>query len=340
MRRRPSHPSCIIRGQSPRQLTPMTNEKPESAPGGSAAGSLQVALRSDVGKVRTENQDFGLVVPSPECGTPGGVLLIVADGMGGHRGGARASHLAAETVRDRFLEAKGGEIADALVSAIRTANGAVFSESAANADLRGMGTTVSAMVICGSQSWIAHVGDSRIYRLRGDEIEQLTQDHSLVATMMREGLLTAEEAAVHPRRNVLQRSVGVAEDIEIDRIDVAVEPGDTFLLCSDGLHGFVALDDIRQTMMLPVERAAERCIELAHAAGAPDNVTVVVCRAGGTAADRMQKTVELPVSEEQLSGGSPRAAGARRILIAFLIGAGGAAFWFWSELRAAIAHPY
>ncbi len=316
----------------------MTNEKPDPARGGSASGSLQVALRTDVGKVRTENQDFGLVVPSPECGPPGGILMIVADGMGGHRGGARASRLAAETVRDRFLEAKAGELPDALVSAIRTANAAVFAESTSKADLRGMGTTVSAMVVCGSRAWVAHVGDSRIYRLRKGEIEQLTQDHSLVATMMREGLLTAEEAAVHPRRNVLQRSVGVAEEIEIDRYDVPVDPGDTFLLCSDGLHGFVALDEIRQAMMLPVERAAERCIELAHAAGAPDNVTVVVCRAGTAPADRSEKTVEVPLTSEP-AGGTPRAAGARRALIAFLIGAGGAAIWFWSELRAAIVQP-
>lgn len=258
----------------------MTNEKPDTVIGGNAAGSFEVALRSDVGKVRTENQDFGLVLQPPQCPADGGILMIVADGMGGHRGGARASHLAAETVRDRFLGATPDELPRALVSAIREANAAVFTESSTTADLRGMGTTMSAMVVCGRRGFLAHVGDSRIYRFRGGALEQLTQDHSLVATMMREGLLTAEEAAVHPRRNVLQRSVGVAEEIEIDSADFAVEPGDTFLLCSDGLHGFVAQDDIQRALMLPVDRAAERCIELAHAAGAPDNVTVIVAEVG------------------------------------------------------------
>jgi protein phosphatase len=314
----------------------MPNEKLDPASGGSPAGTLQVALRSDVGKVRTENQDFGLVVTPSQCGSSGGFLMIVADGMGGHRGGARASRLAAESVRDRFLEARPAEIADALVSAIQVANAAVFEESTRTAELRGMGTTVSAMVVCGSQAWLAHVGDSRIYRLRGGELEQLTQDHSLVATMMREGLITADEAAVHPRRNVLQRSVGVAEEIEVDRGDAPVEPGDTFLLCSDGLHGFVASDEIRQALMLPVERAAERCIELAHRAGAPDNVTVIVCRAELAPGDHSQKTVEVPVGASDAAGGSPRAAGARRALTAFLFGAAGATFWFWNELRAAM----
>ncbi len=316
----------------------MTNEKPDTASGGSSVGSFQVALRSDVGKVRSENQDFGLVVQPPQCPPQGGVLLIVADGMGGHRGGARASRLAAETVRDRFLEAKPEELPGALASAIRDANAAVFTESSTTADLRGMGTTMSTMLVCGSRAFIAHVGDSRIYRFRGGDLEQLTQDHSLVATMMREGLLTAEEAAVHPRRNVLQRSVGVAEEVEIDSAEHAVEPGDTFLLCSDGLHGFVARDDIRKALMLPVDRAAERCIELAHAAGAPDNVTVIVCRAETGTEGRSQRTVEVPIASDA-PGGAPRAAGARRLLIAFLVGAAGAALWFWSELRAAILQP-
>ena len=311
----------------------MANEKLDPAPGGDAAASLQVALRSDMGKVRTENQDFGLVMKPTQCGPAGGYLMIVADGMGGHRGGARASRLAAETVRDRFMEASPGEIPDALVGAIQKANAAVFSESSSKADLRGMGTTVSAMVVCGARAWIAHVGDSRIYRLRGGALEQLTQDHSLVATMMREGLISAEEAAVHPRRNVLQRSVGVSEEIEVDRGDAVVEPGDTFLLCSDGLHGFVPADEISKALMLPVDRAAERCIELAHQAGAPDNVTVIVCRAASTPGDRSQKTVEVPVGE---ATGPSLAAGARRVLTAFVLGAAGATVWFWNELRAAI----
>src|SRR6185369_4903755 len=180
---------------------------------------IQAALRTDVGLVRSENQDFGTYTsPSEEKGTlPGGRLLVVADGMGGHRGG--------ET----------DDVAAALREALLRANSRIYSEAQANPDLRGMGTTTSALAIRDDYAWFAHVGDSRIYRVRGENIEQLTEDHSLVATMVREGLLTTKEAETHPRRNVLQRSMGVAEDVEVDvKGPFDVQEGDTFILCSDG----------------------------------------------------------------------------------------------------------
>ena len=258
------------------------DSKPAS---GSPGRSLvyEVALKSDVGKVRTENQDFGLTTTPEELDPSRGILMIVADGMGGHRGGATASRLAATTIRTIFLErGNAGDATQALVEAVQEANARVFGESQSNSQLRGMGTTATTLLVHGDKAAYAHVGDSRLYRMRDGALEQLTDDHSLVATMVREGLLTNEEAAVHPRRNVLQRSLGVAAEIDIDRKDgIDVLPGDTFLLSSDGLHGFVAADSIREALSLPVRQAADRCIELAHAAGAPDNVTVVICRAAG-----------------------------------------------------------
>src|SRR5438067_10291625 len=235
---------------------------------------VQAVLRTDVGKVRSENQDFGvLTTPKEEAVSPaGGRLLIVADGMGGHRGGATASRLAAETVKAQYLGSETKDVAAALRDALTRANARIFSEAQANPDLRGMGTTTSALAVRDHKAWFAHVGDSRIYRVRGDEIKQLTEDHSLVASMVREGLITAKEAETHPRRNVLQRSMGVAEEVEIDvQGPFELQENDTFILCSDGLHGLVKEPELRDIAKLDIEQAADRYVKLALDRGAPDN---------------------------------------------------------------------
>ncbi len=242
---------------------------------------VQAVMKTDVGKVRSENQDFGtLTTPKEEARShAGGRLLIVADGMGGHRGGATASRLATETVKNHYLGSETEDVAAALRQAVTLANTRVFAQSQTNPDLRGMGTTTSALVIRGNQGWFAHVGDSRIYLVRGDTITQLTEDHSLVATMVREGLLTTQEAENHPRRNVLQRSIGVGEEVEIDiRGPIDVQENDVFILCSDGLHGLVKEEEMKQIARLPLQQAADEFVKLALERGAPDNVTVIVAR--------------------------------------------------------------
>jgi protein phosphatase len=240
---------------------------------------VQAVLRTDVGLVRSENQDFGTyTTPSEEREAhPGGRLLVVADGMGGHRGGATASRLAGETVKAQYLGSEGTDIETALRDALARANSRVYHEAQANPDLKGMGTTTSALVVRDANAWFGHVGDSRIYLVRGNEIRQLTDDHSLVATMVREGLLTKAEAETHPRRNVLQRSIGVSEQVEIDvRGPYPIEEGDVFILCSDGLHGVVKEDEIREIARKPLRDAADEFIKTAIERGAPDNVTVIV----------------------------------------------------------------
>jgi serine/threonine protein phosphatase PrpC len=242
---------------------------------------VQAVLRTDVGLVRSENQDFGTyTTPREESHShPGGRLLIVADGMGGHRGGATASRLAGETVKAQYLGSASYDISQALREALTKANARIFSEAAANPDLRGMGTTTSALVVKDHQAWFAHVGDSRIYFVRGDDIRQITEDHSLVASMVREGLLTAKEAETHPRRNVLQRSMGVVEDVEIDvNGPFAVQQDDIFILCSDGLHGLVKEPELKEIAALPIELAAAEYVKRALSRGAPDNVTVIVAK--------------------------------------------------------------
>lgn len=242
---------------------------------------LRAVLRTDVGLVRSENQDFGTCTTAAEANASvlGGRLLVVADGMGGHRGGATASRLAAETIKQEYLASRGDDVADVLRASLERANAKIFAEAQANPELRGMGTTTSAFAMRGEQAWMAHVGDSRIYRVRNGGIEQLTQDHSLVATMVREGLLTAEEAETHPRRNVLQRSMGVAEDVDVDLIGpIDLQEGDTFILCSDGLHGVVRELELLEIAEGPIEKAADEFVRRALERGAPDNVTVIVAR--------------------------------------------------------------
>lgn len=242
---------------------------------------VRAVLRTDVGKLRSENQDFGTVTtPAEEAGRqPGGRLMIVADGMGGHRGGATASRLAGETVKAQYLGGATPDIPATLRDALTRANSRIFHEAQSNPDLRGMGTTTSALAIREGKGWFAHVGDSRIYMVRGDHIRQLTDDHSLVATMVREGLLTSQEAENHPRRNVLQRSMGISEEVEVDvRGPLDLQEGDTFILCSDGLHGVVKESELKEVAKLPIEEAADQFITRALERGAPDNVTVIVAR--------------------------------------------------------------
>ncbi len=270
---------------------------------------IRAVLRTDVGLVRSENQDFGTYTTAEEEkeSHPGGRLLIVADGMGGHRGGATASRLAAETVKAQYLGSETTDIPAALEESLRRANARIFSEAQSNPELRGMGTTTSVLAVRGDRGWLAHVGDSRIYLVRGDEIHQLTEDHSLVATMVREGLLTPGEAETHPRRNVLQRSMGVAEEVEVDvRGPIELREGDTFILCSDGLHGLVKENELKDIAQKSIEAAADEFLRKALERGAPDNVTVIVARvedgeAGvDTVVERLDETQPLEVIDETL----------------------------------------
>jgi protein phosphatase len=270
---------------------------------------VRAVLRTDVGLVRSENQDFGTYTTTAEeqANHVGGRLLIVADGMGGHRGGATASRLAAETVKAQYLGSETTDVPRALKESLIRANARIFSEAQSNPELRGMGTTTSVLAVRGEEGWIAHVGDSRIYRVREDAIEQLTDDHSLVATMVREGLLTSAEAETHPRRNVLQRSMGVSEDVEVDVIGpLELRTGDTFILCSDGLHGLVKEPELKEIAAKPIEVAADEFLRRALERGAPDNVTVIVARVeeadgeDATLVEKLDETQPLDVLDETM----------------------------------------
>jgi protein phosphatase len=234
---------------------------------------IETGSESHVGLVRSVNQDR---YAEFEDGR-GNRLLVVADGMGGHRGGETASRLAVEVMGEIFERSK-DSLEQTIRSAVEKANGRIYECAGADPDLAGMGTTVVGLALGeAGEAWVVHVGDSRLYLLRGGRLRALTEDHSLVAEMHRQGFITAEEAQVHPRRNELTRSVGVAAGVDVEISRIAMRPGDRFLLCSDGLCGYVGDDEIRQVLESEQPLAAARTlVDRANAQGGYDNVTVQV----------------------------------------------------------------
>ncbi len=247
---------------------------------------VRSAFVTDVGRVRSANQDACAEV----LGAAGTRLLVVADGMGGHAGGEVASRIAIEAIGEWFENGGGGN-GEMLREAFEAANERVFRMGSDAPHLRGMGTTGVALLLGpGAAAWVAHVGDSRAYRLREGRMEVLTEDHSWVGEEVRNHRLTPEEAEVHPRRSALLRSIGVDPEVDVDVTPVPVESGDRFLLCSDGLWGEVDDETIAFVMASDdPEDSVRRLVELANDHGGRDNVTVQVV-AVPTAGD----TLELP----------------------------------------------
>jgi PPM family protein phosphatase len=230
---------------------------------------IEVGSATDIGRVRERNEDSILVEPP---------LYVVADGMGGHRGGQVASQVALETLEELAAEG-GGSLSDH----VHRANRAVWDRSVEDERLSGMGTTLTAAQVDGASALIAHVGDSRAYLLRDGELRQLTADHTLVARMVKSGEITEAEADVHPHKNVLTRALGTDEEVEVDEDTVALLDGDRLLLCSDGLTGMVTEDQIQAILENSdrPQQAADRLVKAANRAGGIDNISVVVLEAVG-----------------------------------------------------------
>ena len=225
---------------------------------------VSVGAATDIGQVREGNEDSFLVVAP---------LYAVADGMGGHRGGEVASSLALETVQGMF-ERKEGSLADQVVEA----NRAVFDRSQNDRSVSGMGTTLTAALVDGSRVHLVHVGDSRAYLLRGGELAQLTEDHTLVHRMVMEGEISQEEAETHPHRSILTRALGVDQSVQVDEGDVEAAAGDRLLLCTDGLTGMVPEGQIREILLESADpqEAVEKLVKVANRAGGIDNITAVI----------------------------------------------------------------
>lgn len=239
---------------------------------------IEWAALTDVGRARERNEDayFG-----------GDNVFAVADGLGGHNAGDVASRLAVEPIA-AFDRSFGGvspdRIADALSKAVLDANRAVYQRAQADAKVRGMGTTLTVLAIADSSAHLAHVGDSRCYLIRDGEISQLSSDHTLVARMVAEGKLTPEQAETHPQRSILTRALGAEPEIDVDTLEIQIQPGDRLVLCSDGLSSTVGDEQIRLTLAdsTDLREGCRRLVEAANSLGGPDNITVVLLEVTGT----------------------------------------------------------
>ena len=243
---------------------------------------ISASLCTDTGRVRSANEDAGRIVqPSDEATrATRGVLVVVADGMGGHSAGDIASRLAVETINRAYYDGP-GEPGDALAAALGAANQAIFARAAKDPALTGMGTTCVALACCRDVAYASHVGDSRLYLVRSGGIYQMTTDDSVVAEMVQQGLITREEARRHQDRNVLLKALGTRADITASRWDepFPLRAGDTFVLCSDGLTDLVSDAEILTAAAgTHVNDASRALVDLAKDRGGFDNITVAMLR--------------------------------------------------------------
>lgn len=247
-------------------------EQPKSKAEENLPAGILSAFRTDVGKVRANNQDTPIVSEKLR-------LYGVADGMGGHKGGEVASTSARDNLL-RELEGKTPSVAT-LSGAIEEVNRQIYHQQEHDDALTGMGTTLSVLWMSDNFVYIGHVGDSRVYLLRDGEFKQMTLDHSLVEQLVREGVLTEEEAQNHPMRNIITRAIGTDESVEVDVVVEERRKGDLWLACSDGLHGLVDDRQMRDALrQYAPEKAADVLLKAALDAGGRDNVTLVIVHDG------------------------------------------------------------
>jgi PPM family protein phosphatase len=244
---------------------------------------------TDVGRKRNHNEDSYLIDDELQ-------LYVVADGMGGHAGGGTASRIAVETIDRELRKARDGKenpflastnlqespLPEVIRSAVERACLSIFHAAQEDPRLAGMGTTVISLLVKDEHAYFAHVGDSRAYLVRGDLIQQISEDHSLVNEQIKAGMITPEEAKHSRYKNIITRSVGFEEEVQVDVMGLVTETGDTFVLCSDGLANMLddkeLLDVVRQNKF---EDIPKRLVDIANERGGDDNITVICVRALG-----------------------------------------------------------
>ncbi len=239
---------------------------------------------TDVGRKRNHNEDSFLVDEELQ-------LFVVADGMGGHAGGGTASRIAVETIDREMRTSRAGSgdpfttattlqdspLPELLRTAVEKACMEIFRQAQEDPRLTGMGTTVISLLVQGEHALFAHVGDSRAYLVRGELIQQISEDHSLVNEQIKAGMITPEEAKHSRYKNIITRSVGFEEEVQVDVMGIVTHPGDFFILCSDGLANLVEDTEIQQVVSsVSLAEAPKKLIDLANERGGDDNITVIV----------------------------------------------------------------
>lgn len=247
---------------------------------------MQVGAKTDLGQVRKINEDSYLLLGKKDW-----QLYAIADGMGGHQAGEVASTLAVDFLKEFFAKKDLRDWEESwqiyLEQAFQEANRRIYTLSQQSSEHQGMGTTLTAVLHKNGQLYVAHVGDSRMYLLRGTEIERITNDHSLVEELVRQGEMTMEEAKYHPQRNILLRALGSAQEIGVDLYQESFAHEDIMLLCTDGLTSLVEEEEIKDHILnYSSEIAADKLVKLANSKGGHDNITVIIVKN----ADQEKKT--------------------------------------------------
>jgi serine/threonine protein phosphatase PrpC len=244
---------------------------------------LIISSDTDIGTVRDHNEDNHLALGDKQC--PPGIdsLLVVADGMGGHAAGEVASQMTVDGIKEILntgMIPKGNEYGVFLTQMVQKVNSDVFS-AGQKPEHRGMGTTCTLASIRGNKVFLAHVGDSRAYLLRKNQLHQITTDHSWVEESVQQGILTREQARVHPSRNVITRAIGLGNPVQVDASTMNIASGDLLLLCSDGLNSMIDDAEIQAiTANNPIETICDLLIAAANKSGGHDNTTVIAVQVG------------------------------------------------------------
>ena len=231
---------------------------------------------TDIGVTREMNQDYFFTSEEPVGNLPN--LFIVADGMGGHNAGEFASRYTVETIVKTVSESEKKDAVSILEEAISSANSYLLEHARENEGMAGMGTTIVAATVKGSELSVANVGDSRLY-IAGKEMRQITKDHSLVQEMVRMGELDAEKAKSHPDKNIITRAIGAQENVKVDFFEVALKPGEKVMMCTDGLTNMLEDTELLAILSEPGKNLAEKVekmVNMANQNGGKDNITVVV----------------------------------------------------------------
>jgi PPM family protein phosphatase len=263
---------------------------------------IKAVVMSDLGNIRTNNEDMGLFykVADENAVKEKGYLLIVADGMGGHNAGEVASRMATDIICREYFDQKNGSVEKQLEKALTLANKTIFEKASSQNAFQGMGTTCTVLVVIGKYVYYAHAGDSRAYIQKNGSISQITEDHTYVQQLVNNGDITAAEAAVHPKRNILTNAMGTKPDMRIDtgKCKYSFENNDRLLLCSDGLYDYLNDDELNKILAENnLKSAASAMIELAKARGGHDNITVVLAAIENITEEteiKLTRDVELP----------------------------------------------
>ncbi|MEW5909924.1 MAG: Stp1/IreP family PP2C-type Ser/Thr phosphatase [Thermodesulfobacteriota bacterium] len=244
--------------------------------------SFQVVGKTDTGCIRNHNEDAFLIrrFDSDDSTHLPSLLAVVADGVGGRLGGRQASSASVNAIREFFETHLHDHPDELLIHAIEESHRFLKEMSARDPELKGMGTTCTAVWASGIEAYVGHVGDSRAYLIRNGESTQITEDHTLVHRLLKEGKISDQEALNHPDKNIILQAVGASDAIDVDLFHVALESEDILLLCSDGLHGLVTDHEMAELLgKIPLDEAPDRLISLAKERGGHDNITTVIIKA-------------------------------------------------------------